>query len=145
VADASPDPGSRPGGRHLDPGLVIALLAARDDPATTAFDEALETAVASGRLDPATARELRYWQRRSLEGLAEHAAVVLPATVVARHSSDATARESVAEARMSWQQATALAREAAPAAPDVTAEPETPGVPFRRSGGAGLTVVSDDD
>ena len=39
----------------MDASLVAALLAARDDAATAAFEEALRSAEASGRIDATTA------------------------------------------------------------------------------------------
>ena len=130
----------------LDPDLVTALLAARDDSATIAFDDALRSAEASGRIDPTTARELQYWQRRSLDALVDHAASVIPASLDARKRSDISAREATAEARMSWHQArelmSAAADEVAPAA-DEPIEPT--GAATRRVGATGLSVVSDED
>jgi len=145
------------GHETLDPGLVTALLAARDDAATRAFDDAIRLAQSVGSLDAVAARELTYWQRRSIEGLVEHAAAVLPAALEARRRSDIAARGATAEARASWVQARALqqSQQAEPASdsdsPDSPAsvaalnEVANVGAPSRRPGAAGLSVVSDDD
>jgi hypothetical protein len=129
----------------LTPDLVTALLGSRDDSATAAFDEALRSAEASGRIAAITARELQYWQRRSLDAVVDHAAEVIPASLEARHRSDVAAREATAEARMSWQQARALMS----AADDIGTTNEDPtestGAPPRRVGTTGLSVVSDED
>jgi len=127
----------------LDSPLVTALLTARDDPATSEFDRVLATAEASGRLDETTARELRYWQRRSLDGLVEHAAAIIPATLIARRQADAAARDATAQARLSWEQARAMAHPPLP--PHTPPSDPEPGAPSRRTGAAGLTVVADDD
>lgn len=134
-------------GDTVEADLVSALLAARDDPATRAFDDALARAERSGRLDAATARELRFWQRQGIEALAEHAARVVPAALAARRASDAAAREGAAEAALSWTQATALRSEAAdedappPEGPDHEAMPTGASAP--RLIVSGLTVVPD--
>jgi hypothetical protein len=137
----------------LEPEFVAALLAARQDAATAEFDRVLASAQSAG-LDPTTARELKYWQRRCLDSLTEHAALVIPAALAAQHASDVQARTAVAEARVSWEQARALHSESPNDTPadsetgqsdahDATSE--QPGAPTRRVGGVGLTVVTDDD
>ena len=151
------------GHETLDPGLVTALLSARDDAATRAFDDAIRLAQSVGYLDAVAARELTYWQRRRIEGLVEHAAAVLPAALEARRRSDIAARGATAEARASWTQARALqqSQQAEPASDshssDSSDSSDSPasvaalndvanvGAPSRRPGAAGLSVVSDDD
>ena len=133
----------------LDATLVSALLEARDDAATEAFDAALTSAQASGRVDSVTARELRYWQRRSLDGLIDHAAVVVPSALAARSSADAANRETAAEARLSWVQARSLqsthadAAEPTPRSPNIALGHDS-GAPSHVNGSSGLTVVTSD-
>ena len=151
------------GHEALDPGLVTALLAARDDSATRAFDDAIRLAQSAGYLDAVAARELTYWQRRSIEGLVEHAAAILPAALDARRRSDVAARAATAEARASWTQARALQQSQQAEATDLAEGPDRAassepsssgaaladvthvGAPSRRPGVTGLSVVSDDD
>lgn len=84
------------------------MLGARSAPATGAFDAALAEAEASGRLDAATARTLRYWQRASVAEVVDHAVGVLPAALVAGDEADAAAAEAAAEAAAAWERARAL-------------------------------------
>ena len=138
--------GARPA---LDSALISALLEARDDAATAAFDDALEAAEASGRVDAVTARELRYWQRRSLEGVIEHAAHVVPAALTARSQSDAVSRDNTAEARLSWVQARSLLTSngesaTSPAPSSEGALAQDSGAPSRTNVPPGLTVVTSD-
>lgn len=130
--------------------LIAALLAVRDDPATAAFDRAVAAAEAAGTIDSATARELTFWHRRSLEGLIDHATVVVPSALAARRRSDVAARESMAQARVSWEQAQSIQRQRARASDEASDESaaqqesamSTPdGAPTRRAGVAGLSVV----
>ena len=58
--------------------LVAGLLDVRDQSTTERFDEALRAGVASGRLDPATAAELRWLQRESVQAVVDHARTALP-------------------------------------------------------------------
>ena len=51
--------------------LVTGLVDARVDVASERFDAELEAAEASGRLDPATARLLRWWQRESVRAVTD--------------------------------------------------------------------------
>lgn len=88
--------------------LVAAMLGARSAPATGAFDAALAEAEAAGRLDPATARTLRYWQRASVAEVVDHAVSVLPAALVAGDEADAAAAEAAADAAAAWERARVL-------------------------------------
>jgi hypothetical protein len=117
--------------------LVAAMLDARHDYATTAFDEALAQAEADGGLDPATARLLRWWQRETVRAVVDHAARVLPPAVLALQDAE---RAAVAEA----DHAMATIRAQAPeplAAAAVPAEPPAEAPVTDRSP---LTVVLPD-
>ncbi len=138
----------------LNATLVTALLTSRDDAATEAFDAALQAAESAGTIDIDTARTLKYWQRQSVEGLIDHAAIVLPAALSARRVSDVSARETIAEARVSYEQARAIQREhAAEADPaghddhddDDTNSSNRAGEPTRRGANGGLSVVANDN
>ena len=89
--------------------LVAALVAVRSDPATARFDAELARAEAAGSLDGATARTLRWWQRESVRGLAEHLTVVLPAVLATLESADAAAHAAVEDSADSWTAATSTA------------------------------------
>jgi hypothetical protein len=90
--------------------LVAGLLDARLDPATERFDAELAAAEADGRVDPQTAKVLRWWQREALRALVEHARVVLPPTLLALEQAAAGADREASAA--SW--ARAVAEEADP-------------------------------
>ena len=62
--------------------LIAGLLDVRDDVATQRFDAEVAAAVASGHLDPDTARRLRWLQRESVRGLVEHARTAVPAAML---------------------------------------------------------------
>jgi hypothetical protein len=78
--------------------VVLSIVDTRPDPATDHFDAALAAAVAEGRLDEATARTLRWWQRESVRGVRGYLADALPPILDAL---DAAADGSVAAARES--------------------------------------------
>jgi hypothetical protein len=86
--------------------LLAALLAARSDPATARFDAEIAAAEAAGTLDGATARTLRWWQRESLRGLADHLGEVLPGLLVALVDAERAADQSVADSAAAWAGAT---------------------------------------
>ncbi len=73
--------------------LVAGLLDVRDDVATQRFDEEVAAAVASGHLDPDTARRLRWLQRESVRGLVEHARTAVPAAMLGLEQARAEARD----------------------------------------------------
>jgi hypothetical protein len=134
----------------LDATFVAALLTSRDDAATQAFDAALQAAESAGTIDIDTARTLKYWQRQSIEGLVDHAAIVLPAAMSARRVSDISARETTAEARVSYEQARAIQREHADEADssgddDDKNSSDRAGEPTRRVTNGGLSVVVNDN
>src|SRR6478609_4802720 len=63
--------------------LVAGLLDVRTDPATDRFDAELAAAEEDGRVDPQTAKVLRWWQREALRALVDHARTVVPPTMLA--------------------------------------------------------------
>ncbi len=78
------------GSRADEPGrsaayaeLVSAVLDLRNPASTRDFDALVAAAVADGRLAEPLARELRWLQRQTVRDVVEHAAQVLPATLVA--------------------------------------------------------------
>src|SRR5438034_5526177 len=109
--------------------LVAGLLDVRTDLATDRFDAELSAAEDDGRIDPQTAKVLRWWQRETLRALVEHARAVVPPTLLALELSAAGAGQEVEESSQSWARAagddlggSAPARAAAPppAAPSDT-------------------------
>ncbi|MFI5100237.1 MAG: hypothetical protein ACHQE5_06945, partial [Actinomycetes bacterium] len=87
--------------------LVAGLLDARVDPATERFDAELAAAEEDGRLDPQTAKVLRWWQREALRALVEHARVVLPPTLLALEQAAAGADREAEASAASWARAVA--------------------------------------
>ena len=88
--------------------LVAGLLDARMDPATERFDAELAAAEDDGRIDPQTARVLRWWQREaqrapSSSTLASCSRATLLALEQAAPGADREAEASAA----SWARATA--------------------------------------
>ena len=74
--------------------LVAALLDLRDPGPSSAYDDAVDAAVADGSLTPEQARHLRWLQRETVRQLVDHARAVLPSTLVAlegEHSGGAAA------------------------------------------------------
>jgi hypothetical protein len=70
--------------------LVSALLDLRRPGPTAAFDQAVADAVQRGELTDALGRQLKWLQRESVRGVVEHAAQVLPATLVALEGDEPT-------------------------------------------------------
>ena len=103
--------------------LLSALLALRADPATARFDAELAAAEAAGLVDGSVARTLRWWQRESMRGLADHLAAVLPDLLTELLESDRAAAETVRAAQSSWAEATALLPTAGPAPDSAFATP----------------------
>jgi hypothetical protein len=95
--------------------LVAGLLDARTDPATERFDAELVAAEDAGRVDPQTARVLRWWQREAQRSLVEHARVVLPPTMLALEHAASGADREVEASAASWARAVADESEQAPA------------------------------
>ena len=87
--------------------LVGGLLDARTDPATDRFDAELSAAEDEGRIDPQTAKVLRWWQRESQRALVEHAQAVLPATLLALEQATSGADREVQASAASWARAVA--------------------------------------
>jgi hypothetical protein len=85
--------------------LVAGLLDVRPDAATERFDAELEAAEADGRIDPQTAKVLRWWQRESLRAMVEHARAVVPPTLLALEASAAGAQREVESSSQSWARA----------------------------------------
>lgn len=82
--------------------LLTALLDVRLDPATDRFDAELEAAEADGRIDPATAKVLRWWQRESLRSMLEHTRTVVPPTLIALEKAAGRVDDEVEAASESW-------------------------------------------
>jgi hypothetical protein len=82
--------------------LLTALLDVRLDPATDRFDAELEAAEADGRIDPATAKVLRWWQRESLRSMLEHTRAVVPPTLIALEKAAGRVDDEVEAASESW-------------------------------------------
>jgi hypothetical protein len=85
--------------------LVAGLLDVRNDPATDRFDAELAAAEEAGRIDPQTAKVLRWWQRESLRTFVEHARVVVPPTLLALEQSVSGADREVEVSARSWARA----------------------------------------
>jgi hypothetical protein len=88
--------------------VVAALLDVRIDHSSARFDAELQTALAEGRIDAATARALRWWQRASVQALSTYSATVLPAVLAARDAADQQAADDIGALAASWQQARSL-------------------------------------
>jgi hypothetical protein len=87
--------------------LVGGLLDARSDPATERFDAELAAAEEDGRVDPQTAKVLRWWQREALRALVEHSRTVLPPTLLALEQAAAGADREAEASAASWARAVA--------------------------------------
>lgn len=106
--------------------LLVGLLEVRSDPATERFDAELTAAQEDGRIDPQTARVLRWWQRESIRSLVEHARAVVPPTLIALERAARGAGDDVALASRSWERAAGdEAAAARPAAPRRVEEPRS--------------------
>lgn len=124
------------GGASLEryAALVAALLGVRTDYASSRFDAEVTAALAANRLDVATARTLRWWQRESVREVEGYANRVLPVVLATRSDADAAAAIEGDESAASWQQAQIVLPEAvavpAPAVvPEAGAVPEAAAVP----------------
>jgi hypothetical protein len=133
AADAVPTAGSATDPAALDrySALVAALLGVRTDYASTRFDAEVTAALAANRLDVATARTLRWWQRASVREVEGYANSVLPVVLATRSDADTRAAIDSDEAAASWQQARivlpeAAAGPAAPTVPEAVIVPEAP-------------------
>ena len=136
---------AQPGRATAYADLLAALLATRADPATARFDAEIAAAEAAGTLSGETARALRWWQRESLRGHADHDVEVVPAVLVTLGTAEQEAAESVRSSAESWAVATASTSthhvDVRTPAPTRTADS---GAPATRLLVAGLTVLSDD-
>ena len=83
AAVSSSSGADQPGRSAAYAELVSAVLDLRNPGSTHDFDQLVAAAVADGRLAESLARELRWLQRRTVRDVVEHAAHVLPATLVA--------------------------------------------------------------
>jgi hypothetical protein len=82
------------------------VLALRADAASDRFDALLAELTAGGLLDPAAARELRWWQRESVRAVGDHLVDTVPASLVALDRAKAAAVEATAMADLAWNLAT---------------------------------------
>ena len=131
-ADAAIAPASS-GSLERYTALIAALLGVRTDDASARFDAELTAAIAANRLDVATARTLRWWQRASVREVERYASSVLPAALASRFDADQAAAVDGAESAASWQRAQAalpasneLASPVEPAQPVELAPPARP-------------------
>jgi hypothetical protein len=83
-------------------GLVDAVLAHHDDPATQQFEAALAAAVDAGLSRPLE-RALRYWHRQSVANIRHYAASAVPAVLDAVGEAQAQSIESTVRARTAAQ------------------------------------------
>jgi len=96
---------ANPGALERYTALVAALLGVRTDYASTRFDSEVAAALAANRLDVATARTLRWWQRASVREVEGYASGVLPVVLATRADADTTAAIDTDESAASWQRA----------------------------------------
>ena len=109
--------------------VVAALLDARPAPASARFDAELDAALDEHRIDPGTARTLRWWQRTAVREAESYASHTLPGVLAARDEADAAAARDCAAAEASWQQARELTVGTLRREPQPTPEPATEPVP----------------
>ena len=95
--------------------LVAALLGVRTDYASARFDSEVAAALAANRIDVATARTLRWWQRASVREIEGYATSVLPVVLATRGDADAAAASETHQSAASWQQAQVIKPSPAPA------------------------------
>ena len=107
--------------------LVAALLGVRTDYASTRFDSEVAAALAANRLDVATARTLRWWQRASVREVEGYASSVLPVVLATRTDADTAAAIDTDESAASWQRAQVIKPGPTPASvSDPAADPVVP-------------------
>jgi hypothetical protein len=97
--------------------LLSSLLALRSDPATDHFDALLSRLEATAQLDPALARELRWWQRESVRGVEDYVASTLPVLLSSVDRARLDAADAQAMAARSWHLAAPSAEPVAPFPP----------------------------
>jgi hypothetical protein len=119
-------PSTAPNPAALDryTALVAALLGVRTDYASTRFDAEIAAALAANRLDVATARTLRWWQRASVREVEGYTGSVLPAVLATRSDADTAAAIDSDESAASWRQAQTISPSPAPSTVPATA-PDT--------------------
>jgi hypothetical protein len=100
-----PTTAAKPGALDRYTALVAALLGVRTDYASTRFDAEITAALAANRLDVATARTLRWWQRASVREVEGYANSVLPVVLATRSDADTRAAIETDESAASWQAA----------------------------------------
>jgi hypothetical protein len=105
--------------------LILALVDARADPATTRFDHELAQAVADRRVDKETARTLRWWQRESVRGVRDHLADVLPPLLDALEDAASRSSMTMQSSEEMWRTALTGAAPAPEKAADPSAERAT--------------------
>lgn len=103
--------------------LVAGLIDVREDVATARFDAELAHAEADGRIDAATARALRWWQRAAVRAVVDHARTALPPVLAALDRAHDVAAEELAEAERALDDAMALALPTGPEEPVVPVPP----------------------
>jgi hypothetical protein len=108
--------GDLTGGASLDryTTLVAALLGVRTDHASARFDTEVMAALAANRLDVATARTLRWWQRASVREVEEYTSSVLPPVLAAGSDAETAAAIDSDAAAASWLQALNISPSPAP-------------------------------
>jgi hypothetical protein len=122
--------------------LVSAVLDLRNPSPTRDFDAAIAAAVTDGRLPEPLARELRWLQRQSVRDIVEHAAQVLPATLVALEGGEpgtAATYESaddLEQSRLAEQAGPAGLARATPPAPQPSEAPADPSPAAAEAAGA---------
>ena len=101
---------SDPTGPALDryTALVAALLGVRTDYASARFDAEVAAALSANRMDVATARTLRWWQRASVREVEGYAGTVLPMVLATRTDAETVAAVDSDESAASWQQAQSI-------------------------------------
>lgn len=116
--------------------LVAALLDLRDPGPSSAYDDAVDAAVADGSLTQEQARHLRWLQRETVRQLVDHARAVLPSTLVALEGEHSGGTAALPDAPP--------LPDDAPAAEDVPDEPAPPAdLQARRLLVAGLRPLPD--
>ena len=109
--------------------VVEALLGVRTDHAGARYDAVVDAALAAHRIDLDTARELRWWQRASVQAAQEYAATLLPQVLAACEKADAEAAADAAELATSWQQAKTVVATGRPApSADAVIEEDQPAI-----------------
>lgn len=126
---ASSATAANPGALERYTALVAALLGVRTDYASIRFDSEVAAALAANRLDVATARTLRWWQRASVREVEGYASSVLPVVLATRADADTASAIETDESAASWQRAQIIKPSPPPAVPappaDTVVVPDT--------------------